>query len=279
MNKKILDKKHITSTWFRDLRDLICSSYEDIEKEYYPFKSAKFHRKKWDRNGGGGGEMSIMRGRVFEKVGVNISMVEGQFSSQFALEIPGAEKDRNFFATGISLVAHPKSPLVPMVHFNTRYIQTSKFWFGGGADLTPVFVDTLETNAFHESFKEVCNKFNDSYYDKFKKQCDEYFYIKHRKEPRGVGGIFFDYLNTESFEDDFSFVKEVGVCMKNIYPTIVKRKMFEKWNKDQKKAQLIKRGRYAEFNLVYDRGTRFGFMTEGNTEAILMSMPPTASWP
>lgn len=280
-DKDLSAKKQLASEWFVKLRDEICQSFEDIESQFQNSDqpAGKFERKKWAREDGGGGEMSIMRGRVFEKVGVNVSSVFGKLSPEFARQIPGAEEDPNFFATGISLVAHMKSPLVPSVHMNTRFITTTHSWFGGGADLTPTFEIEQDTKEFHEELKQACDKYNPEYYPKYKKWCDEYFYLPHRGEPRGVGGIFYDQLKSGSFEEDFEFTKDVGLAFKNIYPKIVRRNMDKEWNNDQKEKQLIKRGRYVEFNLLYDRGTKFGLMTGGNTEAILMSLPPEVKWP
>lgn len=275
------EKKQLAQEWFRNLRNMICNEFEKIEIELAESdnKPGKFVRTKWDRDGGGGGEMSVMKGRVFEKVGVNISTVFGKFSEQFAKEIPGAAENPNFFATGVSLVAHMRSPLVPAVHMNTRFIVTEKSWFGGGADLTPMYEVDADTKAFHKAFKDACDKHNPEYYDKFKKWCDEYFYIKHRNEPRGIGGIFYDYVNTNNWEEDFSFTQDVGKTFLDIYPKLVRKYMHEPWTDEQREHQLVKRGRYAEFNLVYDRGTKFGLMTGGNPEAILMSLPPEAKWP
>ncbi len=222
--------------------------------------------------------MSVMRGQVFEKVGVNISTVHGQFSEQFAKDIPGADIDPSFFATGVSLVAHMRSPLVPAVHMNTRFIVTSKSWFGGGADLTPMYENAEDTAAFHAEFKQACDKHDADYYPKFKKWCDEYFFIKHRNEARGVGGIFYDYLDTGNWDNDFAFTQDVGKAFLKIYPEIVRKHMYEKWTEAQRQHQLEKRGRYVEFNLLHDRGTKFGLMTGGNVEAILMSMPPEVKW-
>lgn len=274
-------RKEQAAAWFRQLRDQICAEFEKIEDELAESsaKSGRFERKTWQREGGGGGEMSVMRGRVFEKVGVNISTVYGQFSEQFAKEIPGAAENPNFFATGISLVAHMCSPLVPAVHMNTRFIVTSKSWFGGGADLTPMYENSADTETFHNEFKETCDKHNPEYYTKFKKWCDEYFYLKHRNEPRGVGGIFYDYLDSGNWENDFAFTQDVGKSFLKVYPAIVRRHMHEVWNDEQRQHQLVRRGRYVEFNLLHDRGTKFGLMTGGNTEAILMSMPPEVKWP
>lgn len=280
----VITMKHerkITSEWFENLRDNLCAAFEEIEAEYAKKKNlqpGKFKRKSWEREGGGGGFMSVMHGNVFEKVGVNISTVHGEFSEEFRKKIPGAEKNPKFFATGISMIAHLCSPLVPAMHFNTRYIETTKGWFGGGGDLTPMYEDESETKIFHAAFKEACDKHNPEYYPKFKKECDEYFYLKHREEPRGVGGIFYDYLST-GFEEDFAFNQDVGRAILEVYPKIVRKKMYLDWTKEQREHQLIKRGRYVEFNLLYDRGTTFGLATGGNTEAILVSMPPEVKWP
>ena len=276
------DKRALTATWFKSLRDKICLVFEDIEKEFAlnrnNVEASSFERKAWKREGGGGGLMSIMHGNVFEKVGVNISTVHGEFSEHMRKQIPGAEENPQFFATGISLVAHMRSPLVPAVHFNTRYIETTKSWFGGGSDLTPMYEDQAETSKFHQAFKDACDKHNPDYYPIFKKQCDEYFYLKHRNEPRGVGGIFYDYLSN-NFNQDFAFTKDVGMTILQTYPEIVKAKMNLDWSAEQRQHQLIKRGRYVEFNLLYDRGTAFGLATNGNVEAILMSLPPEVLWP
>lgn len=284
------DQKARATSWFKELRDIICNEFEALENELDGGPKCKmpvgqFKRQTWERvnedgSVGGGGEMSIMKGRVFEKVGVNISEVYGTFSQEFRKEIPGAQEgDGQFWAAGISLVAHMHSPLVPAVHMNTRMIFTTKNWFGGGADLNPMYEDNTDRELFHGAFKECCDKYNKDYYPKFKKWCDDYFYIKHRKESRGIGGIFYDYLDTENWEEDFNFTQDVGKTFSTIYPKIVRRHMNKPWNAEQREHQLVKRGRYAEFNLIYDRGTRFGLMTGGNTEAILMSLPPEAKWP
>ncbi len=278
----IEEKQKLTSEWFRHLRDLICAEFEKIEEEFAAkngLKNAgKFNRKNWDRVGGGAGEMSLMKGNVFEKVGVNFSKVFGDFSAEFAKQIPGAEQNPKFWASGISLVAHMQSPLVPAVHMNTRFICTTKNWFGGGSDLNPMFENDEDTTDFHMAFKSACDKASPDYYEKYKKWCDEYFFIKHRNVARGVGGIFYDYLNTDNFSADFEFTKNVGLAFLEVFPKLVHRHMYKSWNEEQRQHQLAKRGLYAEFNLVYDRGTKFGLMTGGNTEAILMSLPPLAKW-
>jgi coproporphyrinogen III oxidase len=284
----LADRKARAADWFRDLRDRICAEFERIEDElagtFADRPAGRFERKSWQRPGGhdgtspGGGEMSVMRGRVFEKVGVNASVVAGEFSESFRREIAGAEADGRFWAAGISLVAHMQSPLVPAVHLNTRHLVTSKAWFGGGADLTPMYPDDADTADFHAALRAACDAHDASYYGKFSKWCDEYFYLPHRDEPRGVGGIFYDYLDT-GWEADFAFTRDIGKAFLDIYPKLVRRHMNRGWTDAQRAHQLARRGRYAEFNLIYDRGTRFGLQTGGNTEAILMSLPPVATWP
>ena len=286
------DRKERAAAWFTELRDRICAAFEAIEDELEGANAARFaevppgrfqqtawQREPQDDESAGGGVMSILRGRVFEKVGVNISTVGGRFPADFAKQIPGAEDDPRFWASGISLVAHLRSPLVPAVHMNTRHIVTTKAWFGGGSDLSPMYPVEVDTAAFHAALKAACDRHDPDYHPRFKAWCDEYFFIKHRGEPRGVGGIFFDYLDSGDWEADFAFTRDVGLAFLDIYPQLVRRHMVEPWTEEQRRHQLVKRGRYAEFNLIYDRGTKFGLMTGGNPEAILMSLPPEAAWP
>lgn len=276
-------KKIITVESYKNIRDEICFAFETLEREYDGFKknlnAGTFKRKQWNRPGGGGGEMSIMYGRVFEKVGVNFSEVYGELSSNFRTQIDGAKDDPKFWASGVSVVAHPWSPFVPAAHMNIRFITTKKEWFGGGIDLTPTYEIKEDTNLFHSCLKNLCNSHNPNYYKKFSKWCDDYFYIPHRQEPRGAGGIFFDNLCSESWENDFSFIKDIGKTFQTIYPEIIRKHYNKNWTTQQKEHQLLKRGRYVEFNLLYDRGTKFGLQTEGNIDAILMSLPPSVKWP
>jgi len=281
------DKERATA-WFNTLSDQLRAAFEGLEdavvgpNETSSQAPGRFERTAWQREPGGqagGGVMSVMHGRVLEKVGVNVSTVWGTFSEEFRAEIPGADEDPRFWASGLSLVAHPCSPLVPAAHMNTRLIVTTTGWFGGGCDLTPVIPDDADSEAFHATLKHACDSYDAQCYERFKAWCDDYFYLPHRGEPRGVGGIFFDRLDSAERERDFAFVQEVGRAFLDVYPAIVGRHMNADWSADQRRQQLIKRGRYVEFNLLHDRGTRFGLMTGGNTEAILMSLPPIVTWP
>ena len=257
--------------WFLTLRNNLVDSLEKIENKEFLFKN-------WDHAGSGGGTMGSLKGDIVEKGGVNISTVSGKFSDEMRSRIPGTEQSAEYWATGISVVIHPFSPLIPSMHFNSRYLKTSKSWFGGGMDITPAIPFDEETKYFHSRLKSVCDIHDNTYYEKHKKWCDDYFFLKHRNEARGVGGVFFDYINTENFKNDFSYTQAIGEYFFNYVQYIFDKYSKSEWTEKQKKLQMIKRGRYVEFNLLYDRGTKFGLETGGNTEAILMSMPPIASW-
>ena len=274
-------------TWFRRLRDSICAALETLEDEGEASSPAgRFERTAWDRPDasgahGGGGVMSVMKGRVFEKAGVNISTVHGEFSPEFAKQINGAAEDPRFFATGISLVIHPCNPLVPAIHMNTRFLVTTSRWFGGGVDLNPALPDDAETTAFHAAVEAMCNAHDPAHYVAHKKWAEDYFWVPHRNRHRGVGGIFYDHLasgDDADFERNFAYTRGVGETFVELYPRLVRAKMHLPFTPEQRLAQLRYRGLYAEFNLVYDRGTTFGLKTGGNVDAILMSLPPLARW-
>ena len=269
-------KKNLTSNWFKMLQESICYNIKNLEKSNVNFKSTTWKRNQ--KKDEGGGEYRILKnGKIFEKVGVNFSKVYGKIPKQFQKNIPGTQKDPRFWASGISVVMHMKNPLIPAIHFNTRYICTSHEWFGGGMDVTTSKKDENEKKEFHKILKNMCNRHNKSYYSKYKKWCDKYFYLPHRKESRGIGGIFFDYKK-DSFEKDFKFVRDVGITFQMIFQKIIRKKMKKKWTTNDKEIKYIKRGRYEVFNLLYNRGTKFGLQTQGNIEGILMSLPPLAKW-
>jgi len=291
--REAAERKAKAGAWFRELRDRICAELEALETDaprtLYWGAPSGFERKAWERTDhtgapGGGGEAAMLHGRLFEKAGVHVSTVHGEFAPEFRAQIPGAEENPNFWAAGVSVIVHPRNPHVPAVHLNTRYVITGKSWFGGGSDLTPLLAarrdaSDRDTVAFHAAMKTACDRHTVASYAKYKAWCDEYFFLKHRNEPRGVGGIFFDYLDSGNWEADFAFVREVGLAFLEIYPALVRRNFETPWSKEEREEQLVRRGRYVEFNLLYDRGTMFGLKTGGNVESILSSLPPEVKWP
>ena len=275
-------QKKLASEWFKYLQSKICEEFQSIEKEFSikkKLKAKKFKKNIWHKSNkedGGGIYYILENGNVFDKVGVNHSTVQGSFNRNFKSNIPGTKKNNSYWASGISIVAHMKNPNLPSIHFNTRFVITSKSWFGGGMDVTPSYFDQTEKKILHGKLKTLCKNHKKNY-SKFKKWCDNYFFIKHLEESRGIGGIFFDYLYND-WNENFKFITELGICFIDISKNIIKRKIFSRWNINNKHYQLIKRGKYVEFNLLYDRGTKFGLNTGGNLDAIFMSLPPKAKW-
>ncbi len=289
------DKAHFDATrvtraraWFDSLRDSLVAAFHALEDaapaDLYPGEPGRFELKPWVREAGGGGVMGFLHGRLFEKVGLHISEVHGTFTPEMAASMPGAKDDPRFVATGVSLIAHMVNPRVPAVHMNTRYLATTSGWFGGGADLTPLLdyqrrQDFPDAIAFHAAMKGACDPHHPDWHAKYKEECDHYFFLPHRNEPRGIGGIFYDRHDSGDWERDFAFTQDVGRALLGVYPRIVRDRMAEPWTEAEREEQLIRRGRYVEFNLLYDRGTMFGLKTGGNIESILSSMPPQVKWP
>lgn len=292
MTDIVADRKKTASAWFEALQGSLIAAFERIEDEAGPddaaFAPGRFEKKPWRRGDGaadlGGGVMAMLRGRVFEKAGVHFSTVYGEFSEEFRHQIPGASEDPRFWAAGVSLIAHPRNPHAPAAHMNTRMIVTTKSWFGGGGDLNPMLPayrrdDHPDTRDFHQAMKAACDRHDGGWYGQYKKWCDEYFWLPHRNEPRGVGGVFYDRHDSGDWAKDFAFTQDVGRAFLDIYPQLVARRMNEPSTEADRAAQLFQRGRYAEYNLLYDRGTTFGLKTGGNVDSILSSLPPLATWP
>jgi coproporphyrinogen III oxidase len=285
----IEERRTRARTWFESLRDRICAELERLEDEappeLYPEPAGRFDFKPWSReSGSGGGVGGFLHGRLFEKAGVHTSAATGVFTPEMAKTMPGGDRDPNYVSASISLIVHPRSPRVPAVHMNTRFLSTAESWFGGGADLTPLLERQRSQEApdavmFHDAMRRACDAHDPSWYERYKAWCDEYFFLPHRNEPRGVGGVFYDRHNSGDFERDFAFTRDIGEALLDIYPKIVRHRMDEPWTPEDREEQLIRRGRYVEFNLLYDRGTMFGLKTGGNIETILSSMPPEVRWP
>jgi coproporphyrinogen III oxidase len=283
-----LERARRARAWFDELRDRLVAAFEALEEAapeaLYGGPPGHFELTPWTREAGGGGVMGFLRGRLFEKCGLHISEVHGVLSPEMAASIPGAADDPRFVATGVSLIAHMRSPRVPAVHMNTRYLATTHGWFGGGADLTPLLAaqrsdDAPDAVAFHAALKRACAAHDPAWYDRYRAECEAYFHLPHRGEPRGIGGIFYDHHDSGDFERDFAFTRDVGLALLGVWPKIVSQRMMEPWTDEEREEQLIRRGRYVEFNLLYDRGTMFGLKTGGNVETILSSMPPVVKWP
>ncbi len=281
-------RARLARSWFDDLRDRLVAAFEDLEDaaptDLYPGEPGRFELKPWVRPEGGGGVTGFLRGRFFEKCGLHVSRVEGVFTPEMAATMPGIGADRRFVATGVSLIAHMANPRVPAVHMNTRYIATTRGWFGGGADLTPLLEAQRKESApdavrFHAALQGACDKHDPTWYARYKAECDRYFFLPHRNEPRGIGGIFYDHHDSGDFDRDFAFTRDVGLAVLDVYPDIARHRMYEPFTGAEREEQLVRRGRYVEFNLLYDRGTMFGLKTGGNIDSILSSMPPTAKWP